>query len=80
MRGKGESVSTAIEAIAREMCRVWYESESPTMDGKWAWDGLLNDHDRQAWLHLAAFVFSMVEQAKKQERSETRNDIAENGF
>jgi hypothetical protein len=56
--------SSIIEAIAREMCRVWYESESPTMDGKWAWDGLLNDHDRQAWLHLAAWHFSCIEQAR----------------
>ena len=30
--------------------------------------------------HLSAFVFSMIEQAKKETRSETRNDICENGF
>ena len=75
-------MQSKIDAIAREMYRVWGSSQPNAMDVDES-DILFNNIDeisRGRWLHIAAWVVSKVEQAKKETRSETRNDICENGF
>ena len=79
-------MESAIEATAREMldCLMEHYDGNETALDHTRRDVLTQGGeitvDMAQLKHLAAFVLSMIEQAKKETRSETRNDICENGF
>ena len=79
-------MTSKIDAIAREMARVLLEttlSKNETderVESIFTRDNYGLSCPAPQLRHLAAFVFSMIEQAKKETRQEARDHMAERGL